>query len=275
MMFDCGEGTQRQMMRFGTGFALDEIFFTHLHADHFLGVIGLLRTMGLQAREEPIRLWVPPGGESLIDAAINLGMERLAFPVQITVAKPGEPIERTDYAIHPFQVSHGGMSLGYALIEKERLGRFDPEKAREMGIPEGPLWGRIHRGESVEVEGRTVAPSELVGDSRPGRKVVLSGDTRPCAATRDMAAGADLLIHEATFGKEDADRARQTGHSTAPEAAKVAREAKARQLILTHFSPRYADDPRGLERQAKKVFRNTTAAYDGLVVDVPYRESAE
>lgn len=275
MMFDCGEGTQRQMMRFGTGFALDEIFFTHLHADHFLGVIGLLRTMGLQAREEPIRLWVPPGGESLIDAAINLGMERLAFPVQITVAKPGEPIERTDYAIHPFQVSHGGMSLGYALIEKERLGRFDPEKAREMGIPEGPLWGRIHRGESVEVEGRTIAPSELVGDSRPGRKVVLSGDTRPCAATRDMAAGADLLIHEATFGKEDADRARQTGHSTAPEAAKVAREAKARQLILTHFSPRYADDPRGLERQAKKVFRNTTAAYDGLVVDVPYRESAE
>lgn len=272
LMFDCGEGTQRQMMRYATGFNLDDIFFSHLHADHFLGVIGLLRTMGLQGRDTGIRLWTPKGTGEILRSAVELGIDRVPFEVRIEELEPGERVERGAYDVVPFRSSHGGRSLGYAVVEHERLGRFDPEKARAMGIPEGPLWGKLHHGEAVEVEGRTVHPGELVGPPRPGRTVVYTGDTRPCQPTRDAAHGADLLIHEATFGRDEADRAAATGHSTARDAAQLAREAGVRRLVLTHFSPRYADDPKALEREARAVFPETTTAWDGLVVEVPYRE---
>lgn len=272
MMFDCGEGTQRQMMRYGTGFAIDDIFFSHLHADHFLGVIGLLRTMGLQGREEPIRLWTAAGAEELLRQAVELGMDRVPFEVRIEGLEAGQRVERQDYAIVPFAAAHVGGSLGYAVVEHERLGRFDPELARQLGIPEGPLWGRLHHGEAVEVDGRTVEPSELVGPPRPGRTFVYTGDTRPSRHVADAARGADLLVHEATFSQEEADRAVQTRHSTAREAAGVARDAGVRQLALTHFSPRYADDPRILEREARAVFPATVAAHDGLVLEIAYRD---
>jgi ribonuclease Z len=273
LMFDCGEGTQRQMMRYGTGFALDDIFFSHLHADHFLGVIGLLRTMGLQDREHAIRLWVPRGGERIIEDAVRLGVERVPFEVEIVSVDAGAPIERGDYSIIAFPTQHGGNSLGYSLVEKIRLGRFNPEKARELGVPEGPLWGSLHRGESVMVGDAVVAPADVVGPPRPGRKVVCTGDTRPCRETVEASRAADLLIHEATFGRDEEDRARKTGHSTARDAARVAREAGARKLLLTHFSPRYADDPRLLEREAQKIFPGAIAAFDGLVVEVPYSDA--
>lgn len=272
LMFDCGEGTQRQMMRFGTGFAIDDIFFTHLHADHFLGVTGLLRTMGLQAREEPIRLWVPTGGERVIRAAINLGVERIPFEVQVTELGPADSVDRGEYLVQPYPASHGGTCFGYAIIERTRLGRFNPERARELGVPEGPAWGRLHKGEPVTVDGKTIEASDVVGSPRPGRKVVYSGDSRPTRETIEIAASADLLIHEATFGQEEKDRAVQTGHSTAREAARVARDASALRLYLTHFSPRYSDDPRLIEREARKVYPGAIAAYDGLVVEVPYRD---
>jgi ribonuclease Z len=273
LMFDCGEGTQRQMMRYGTGFSLDDIFFSHLHADHFLGVIGLLRTLGLQAREEPVSLWTPRGTGETLRQAVELGVERVPFEVRIVELEPGERVTRGAYDVVPFRTSHGGRSLGYAVVEHPRLGRFDAAKAREMGIPEGPLWGKLHHGEVVEVDGRTVAPSEVVGPPRPGRSFVYTGDTRPCAATREAAAGADLLVHEATFGDDEAQRAQATGHSTARQAAEVASSAGVLRLALTHFSPRYADDPRALEREARAVFPETVAAYDGLVIEVPYRGS--
>jgi ribonuclease Z len=271
-MFDCGEGTQRQMMRFRTGFALDDIFFSHLHADHFLGVIGLLRTLGLQDRHDPIRLWVPKGGERLMRDAVDLGVDRVPFEVQIQGLSSGDTIERQEYSIVAFRSHHGGPALGYSLVEMTRLGRFNPDRARELGVPEGPLWGRLHRGESVTFEGRTVHPPDVVGEPRPGRKVVYTGDTRPHRSIVEAAAGADLLIHEATFGHDESDRARQTGHSTAADAARTAKDAGVRHLALTHFSPRYADDPRALEREAKKVFVNTVLAHDGLSLDVPYRD---
>jgi ribonuclease Z len=274
LMFDCGEGTQRQMMRFGTGFSFNDIFFTHLHADHFLGVIGLLRTLGLQAREEPVDLWVPQGSEPILRQAVELGVERVPFEVRYHELEPGDAVERGPYAVIPFRTNHGGRSLGYALVEHERLGRFNPERARELGIPEGPLWGKLHHGEAVEVNGRTIRPEDLVGAPRPGRRVVYTGDTRPTATTREIAAGADLLIHEATFGSDEAQRAVATGHSTAEDAGRVARDAGVLRLVLTHFSPRYADDPRMLEREARAVFPATTSAFDGLVLDVPYRETA-
>ena len=272
MLFDCGEGTQRQMMRYGTGFNVDDIFFTHLHADHFLGVTGLLRTMALQGRTATMRLWPPRGGARIIRDAVDLGVERVPFQVEIREIEPGTSVEREDYDIVAFGVRHGGRALGYALIEHDRLGRFHPDRARELGVPEGPLFGKLHRGIPVEVDGRTIHPEDVVGPPRPGRRVVYSGDTRPCRRTVEIAHRADLLIHDATFGEEEADRARATGHSTAREAASVARRAEADRLVLTHISARYADDPRPLEREARAAFAGALVAYDGLSIEVPFRD---
>ena len=276
LLFDCGEGTQRQMMRWGVGFMMGDIFFTHFHTDHFLGVLGLLKTMTLQARETPLRIWGPRGAQALFKRAEGLGNEKLTFPLTVTDLDPDAVIDRKDYAIHAFPVEHrNGMAIGFALKEKLRLGRFDPEHARALGIPEGPLWGRIHKGEAITLEdGRVIQPSELVGPTRPGRSLVLTGDTRPCKATIEMAHDADLLIHEATFGDEDAARAMETAHSTAREAAQVARMAGVRRLALTHFSARYSRDTRELEKEAREEFSgDLVMAKDGMELEVPYRDA--
>ncbi|HLU24813.1 MAG TPA: ribonuclease Z [Longimicrobiales bacterium] len=275
LLFDCGEGTQRQMMRFGTGFGIDDVFITHMHADHFLGVIGLLRTMGLQGRENPIRLWAPEGGGQILTDAVNLGVERVPFEIEIRELEPGQRVEREGYDVVAYRTQHGGRSLGYALIEHPRLGRFNPERARELGVPEGPLFGKLHRGESIEIDGRVITPDEVVGPPRPGRRIVYTGDTRPCRETVEIARGADLLIHDATFGEDESHRARATGHSTAREAGLVARKAGAVRLVLTHVSARYAEDPRALEREARRVFPRAIVAYDGMEVEVPYRSDPE
>ncbi len=279
LLFDCGEGTQRQMMRYGTSFGFREIFFTHYHSDHLLGLPGLLRTMGLlnilgeSDREEGVTLYGPRGAKSVLGGAITVGIERTKFPVEIVELKPGDVLKRKDYELQVFATEHRADALGYALVEQERLGRFDPDKAREFGIPEGPLWGRIHKGETIELEGgRRVPPSELVGPTRSGRTVVLSGDTRPTAALAAASKGADLLVHEATFSDQDRARARETGHSTAREAAEIARDAGVRRLVLTHISPRYTRDASELLAEAREVFPETTIARDGLEVAVPFRD---
>jgi ribonuclease Z len=271
LMFDCGEGTQRQMMRYGVSFALQDIFFTHMHADHLLGVIGLMRTMALQGRAEGLRLWGPRGSSRVLKRAEAFGFERMTFPVEILEVGAGEPVARDGYAIVPFPVEHrGSASLGYALVEEERKGRFNPDLARELGIPEGPLWGKIHRGEDVTLDdGRVISSRTLVGDKRPGRKVVITGDTRPCAATIDASKGADLLVHEATFGDEEGPRAVETGHSTAREAAQIALAAGVRRLVLTHFSARYSRDASELDREARSVFTETIIGKDGMEIEVP------
>ncbi len=271
LLFDCGEGTQRQMMRYGTGFSVNDIFFTHMHADHILGLPGLLRTMGLQDRVEPMNLYCPRGEKRIVSEAVHLGVDRVGFEVRIHELNPAEAVERDDYDIVPFSTRHGRRSLGYALIEHERLGRFDPERARELGVPEGPLFGRLHKGETVEVEGRSISPTEVVGAPRPGRRLVYTGDTRPVPETLEIARHADLLVHEATFADEEAGRARDTDHSTAREAAELAREAEVERLVLTHISPRYGLDPFLLEREARDAFPSVVVAKDGLVVDVPLR----
>jgi ribonuclease Z len=273
MLVDCGEGTQRQMMRYGVSFALGDIFFTHFHADHVIGVIGLMRTMALQGRTEPFRVWGPKGAGRHLKRAEQFGVDRLTFPVEIRELEPEERVQRGDYAIVPFAVQHGpGPAFGYALVEDDRKGRFDPDRARELGIPEGPLWGRIHKGEGVTLDdGRVVSPSELVGPRRPGRKVVITGDTRPCGTTETIARDADLLVHEATFGDEEAERAVETGHSTAREAGQLAQRAGARRLLLTHFSARYSRDASELEAHARSEFPNVTIAKDGMEIEVPFR----
>ncbi|HSM61143.1 MAG TPA: MBL fold metallo-hydrolase, partial [Longimicrobiales bacterium] len=194
-------------------------------------------------------------------------------PVEIAEYAPGERVAFDGYLLEPFEVDHGTPALGWALIEEPRLGRFDVERARELGVPPGPLFGVLHRGEPVSVHGRTIRPEEVVGPARPGRVVVYTGDTRPCAGTAQRARGADLLIHEATFGADEIARARETGHSTAAGAAGVAREAGVRQLLLTHLSARYSDQPGPLLDEARAVFPATRVAHDGLVIDVPLQEA--
>jgi len=277
LLFECGEGTQRQMMRYGVSFALSEIFFTHFHADHFLGVIGLIRTLGLQGRPEPLFLYGPKGAKKVLSTALQLGVERVPFPVEVTEVKAGDKVgqgTRDGYDVCAFPTEHGGgPSIGYVLKEHERRGRFDVEKARSLGVPEGPLWGKLTKGEDVKLSnGQTVRPSDLVGPARPGRLIALTGDTRPCAATVDAAQGADLLIHEATFGEEERERARDTGHSTAKEAAQVALAANAKRLLLSHVSARYSISADELVKEAREVFPNVTVAKDGMEVDVPFAE---
>jgi len=273
LLFECGEGTQRQMMRYGVTFALNEVFFTHFHGDHYLGIIGLVRTLGLQGRTEPMRLVGPRGAAKLLGQALALGVERAVFPVEIVEVEPGEVIPRAGYELRVFAVEHGGGAVGYALVEGERLGRFNPDRARELGVPEGPLWGKLQRGQTVTLpDGREVTAETIVGAPRPGRKLVYSGDTRPCAATIEAAQGADLLVHEATFGEEEKDRAKDTAHATAREAAEVARMAGVRRLVLTHLSARYSRDPATLLDEARGVFAETVVAKDGLEVEVPLQD---
>jgi len=272
LLFDCGEGTQRQMMRYGVSFALREIFFTHFHADHFLGVIGLLRTFGLQGREEPMALYGPPGALRILTRAIELGYERTPFPIEISELEAGAKLSRKGYDLEVFAVDHP-RAVGYALREHERLGRFDPARARALGIPEGPLWGRVHRGELITLpDGREIGPEELVGPTRAGRLVVLTGDTRPTETVIEVARGADLLVHEATFTEDERDRAKETGHSTAREAAQVAKAAQALRLALVHVSARYSANSGGLLEEAREVFPETVVARDGMVMEVGFRE---
>ena len=273
-LLDCGEGTQRQMMRYGTGFSVRDVFVTHLHADHFLGITGLLRTMALQDRTDPLRVFGPAGSRGTLEQAVSLGVDRVPFPLEIEELRAGTSVEYDEYDAIAFPADHRTSALGYAFVEHERLGRFDVERARALGVPEGELFGKLHMGESVEVDGRRVEAADVVGPPRPGRVVVYSGDTRPSEATMEIAKGASLLIHEATFGNDEAERAEQTYHSTARGAAALATEAGVRRLYLTHISARYSDDPSALEAEAREAFAGAVIARDGLSVEIPHNDGA-
>ncbi len=276
-LFDCGEGTQRQMMRYGTGFDVSDVFFTHLHADHFLGIIGFVRTLAMAERAQPMNLYCPKGTARILEQAIRLGiLDDRIFPIEIHELAPGSAVARDGYEVRAFEVQHKRPALGYALVEPSRPGKFDVERAAKLGIPSGPLFGQLQKGSAVTLEdGRTILPSEVVGPPRRGRRIVISGDTIPCEATAEASRSADLLIHEATFGDDDVVRARQTFHSTAAQAAEIARRAQARRLVLTHFSNRYANAPGILLRQARPIFPGVEAARDGMTIDIPLPDEPE
>ncbi len=247
-----------------------------LHADHYLGTFGLLRTLGLQGREEPLAIYTPPGGEGFLREAVALEMEELPYPLQIAPLEPGAFVRHGDYTISAYRANHPGGANGYVLREDDRPGRFFPDRATALGVPAGPLFGQLQHGQTVRSEGGSeVKPEQVMGPSRPGRVLVYTGDTRPCEATVDAAGGCDVLIHEATFSEEEAERAQRTGHTTAAQAGELAERAGARRLVLTHLSARYSDRPYVLEREAKRACSggcDVVVAYDGLAIDVSLRE---
>src|SRR5512138_46001 len=270
-LVDCGEGTQRQMIRYGTGFDVDAIFFTHFHADHYLGAIGFLRTLSMLGRAAHLDVYGPRPARKLLDVMLFTGTERLAFEVRIHEVKPGDRIRRDGCDLAAFEVDHRTPSVGWALVEDPRPGRFHPERAAALGVPTGPLFGELQRGRAVTVgDGRTVRPDEVVDAPRRGRTVVVTGDTRPCRGAVEAARGADLLVHDSTFGDAEEERARETLHSTAREAARVAREAGALRLVLTHLSTRYDREFEPLLAQAREEYPGAVdVASDGMVIEVP------
>ena len=269
LLFDCGEGTQRQLLRSEGLVDLEEIFLTHFHADHLLGLPGMLKTFALRGREAPLTLHGPPGLRRLIEA-LRVVIGRTPFELRLVEVDPARPLRREGYIVAPFAVHHRARAYGYAVVEDERLGRFDEQRARELGVREGPDFGRLHRGETVSGTDGDVRPEEVVGPTRPGRKVVLTGDTAPTQMTEAVAHRADLLVHEATFAADEAERAAQTGHSTALAAAELAARAEVRLLALTHVSPRYAGPE--LRDEARAAFAETIVPRDFDRVEVPYPE---
>ena len=275
LLFDCGEGTQRQMMRFGTGFDISHIFVTHLHGDHILGIPGLIQSLDFNGRSDALAIHVPPQSRDDIRGLVHAGGHQPGFPVRIhEVAPDSTAYAADDFEVRTVETDHRTRAMGFALVEDDRPGRFDRERAEELGVPVGPKFGRLHEGEAVELDdGRVIEPDQVVGTPRPGRRLVYTGDTRPVGAVVDVAKNADLLIHDATFADDERDRARHTGHSTAREAGEVAARAGVERLALTHLSSRYAGGWERLEREAREAFDGECfVASDGQTVDVPYPE---
>ncbi len=268
LLFDCGEGTQRQLVRSVGLIELEEVFITHFHADHVLGLPGMLKTFGLRQRERPLTVYGPVGLKWLFEA-LKPVVGRPGFAVELVELEPNQALERDGYRIAAFAVDHGVRALGYALIEDQRPGQLDPVRARELGIVHGPDLGRLQRGETVD----GVEPEQVMGEARRGRTVVLAGDTAPCEMTRLVAHRADLLVHEATFMEDEAERAAETRHSTARAAGELAAAAEVGLLALTHVSPRYAGGE--LRDEARAAFPNTVVPRDFDRIEIPFPERGE
>lgn len=270
VLFDCGEGTQQQLLR-STGLTdLDAVFLTHFHLDHWLGLIGMVKTFDLRDRDRRLAIYGPPGLIGLWTGLKPI-VGKVAYPLDVEELDPHDEVDFGDFTITPFAVDHRSTAYGYAFAEPDRPGRFDAELAAKLGVTPGPDFGRLQNGETVD----GVTPDQVVGETRRGRKIVLSGDTRPCQAVEVYAKHADVLIHEATFMEEEKARARMTGHSTARQAAEVAAAAEVGLLALTHLSTRYF--PRDIRDEARASFANTVVPrdFDEIVVPFPERGAPE
>ena len=271
LLFDCAEGTQRQLLRSNVGLIeLREVFLTHYHADHYLGLPGMLKTFSLRGREVPITIYGPPGLGDLF-GALRRVFGRLTYTVELKELRPGDELIREDYRLAAFAVAHGVSAVGYALVEDARPGRFDVQAADALGVPSGPERGALQRGESVTLaDGTTITPDKVLGPARPGRKVVIAGDGGPSESVIEAARNADVLVHEATFCEDERERARETQHSTAQEAAGVAGAAGVELLALTHLSNRYFGGE--VAREARTIFENTVVPKDFDTIDVRFAE---
>jgi len=272
LLFDCGEGSQRQMQR-STGLVqIDEIYVTHYHADHYLGVPGLLKTYDLQGRERPLRIVGPPGLRDLFRALSRI-IGRISYEVELVELAEGDAMRHDGYEVRCFGVDHRVRAYGYALVEDERPGRFDAEAAERLGVKPGPDFGRLQAGEAVPGSDGAVHPRQVLGEPRRGRKVVVTGDTAPCEMARLAARDAEVLVHDGSFADEEIERAVETGHSTARQAAQTARDAGVKLLALVHISTRY--DVREVLAEAREEFSATEAPRDFDVVEIPFPERGD
>src|SRR6059058_228922 len=271
LLFDCAEGTQRQLLRSSVGLVdLEEIFLTHFHADHVLGLPGMMKTFALRGRDLPLTIYGPDGLVALLQSLKRV-VGRLTYEVRLVELVPGDVLERDGYRLATFAVTHGVSALGWSLIEATRPGRFDVERADALGVPNGPERGLLQRGTTVMLaDGRTVAPDEVVGPARPGRKLVITGDTAPSSEVAEAAWGADVLVTESTFSDEERERAAETLHQTATQAAEIARRAQVGLLALTHLSNRYFGPE--IVREARAIFPDTVVPRDFDVIDLPFAE---
>jgi ribonuclease Z len=269
ILLDCGEGTQHQLLRSIGLPDVDAVFITHLHLDHWLGLPGMLKTFDMRARERPLAVYGPPGLNALFQHALRPVIGRTGYPLQISELEPHAEIGFGDFLIAGFPVKHRVEAYGYAFVEHDRPGRFDVAAARALGVTEGPDFGRLQRGETVN----GVRPEQVVGPDRTGRRIVYTGDTAPVQTVEVYAHHADLLVHEATFCEDERARARETGHSTARQAAQLARDAGVKLLALTHLSTRYF--PREVRDEARAVFENSVVPRDFDAIEVPFPERGE
>jgi ribonuclease Z len=271
LLIDCAEGTQRQLMRSNVGLIeLREVFLTHYHADHYLGLPGMLKTFALRGRDLPITIYGPRGLTDLF-ASLRRIFGKLTYPYELVELQPGDVLDRGEYRVVTFKVAHGVPALGYALVEEARPGRFDVAKADVLGVPPGPERGRLQSGETIALDdGTVVTPDQVLGAPRAGRKVLITGDTGPSLDYIDLAHGAELLVHEATFAEEERERAQETSHSTAREAAQVAKTAGVRMLAVTHLSSRYFGPE--IAREAREIFPETVVPRDFDIIEIPFPE---
>ncbi len=273
LLFDCGEGTQRQFQKSNLSYMqISNIFITHFHGDHFLGLPGLIQTMQLNDRKQPLHIYGPKGMITLTKRLLTLGFFNPSYEINAHDVLAGEQLEFDGYSIETIAVDHGVSSLAYALVESYRPGRFNKPKALELGVPEGPLFSRLQKGTAIQLEnGSIITPAMVLGPKRPGRKIVYSGDTRPCSQMITFAKNADVLIHEATFTSELTDIAGSYGHSTARQAAEIAQQAKVKNLYCTHISPRYLDYLE-IQKDARDIFKASYVPKDFDIVAVPLKK---
>ena len=267
LLIDCGEGTQVAVKERGWSFKpIDVICFTHYHGDHILGLPGLLQSLNFRGREKPLKIYGPKGIKQIENAIYSLGYCKFDFPVEFIEINSGTIVETAEYIIKSQEVKHNVINLAYSIEEKKKP-RFLREKAIELGVPVGPLFGKLHNGEEIEVNGKIIKPEQVLGAARKGIKITYSGDTRPCEEMIEFAKNSTLLIHESTYTLEDEDKARENFHSTSQDAATIAKCSNSKQLILTHISTRYTDTE-DLLKEAKQVFENVEVADDLMTIEI-------
>ncbi len=270
ILFDCAEGTQRQLIFSSLNFMrVDKILISHFHGDHFLGLPGLIQSMYLNDRDSELNIYGPEGTSHIVNGILSLGYFNTTFEILTHDLKDGDEITFHDYDIRVRAADHDIPALAFCMDEHERKGKFFPERALALGIKEGPMFRKLQNGDSVEVEGRTVTPEDVMGKPRRGRKIVYSGDTRPSRAVIELAKDCDVLIHDATLSADLEEKARRYGHTSAAQAAEIAKKSNAKVLFLTHISPRY-EDATMLEEEAKKIFRYSFIAADFLEYDIEF-----
>ncbi len=267
ILFDCGEGTQRQLIDAKISpMKIDKIFITHYHGDHILGLAGLIQSMSFRGRKKDLDIYGPKGLKNLINAITHTGFFQINFNINIQEINDGIIEDNNQYIIEAVKTEHNITNMSYSIRQKKKP-KFLREKAIELGVPVGPLFGKLQNGESIEVNGKIIKPEQVLGEKRIGKKITYSGDTRPCEQMITLSKNSDILIHESTYQEIDKEHAIANAHSTTKEAAKIAKEANVKQLILTHISTRYTDDLI-MKEEANEIFENTIIAYDYLNIKI-------